>query len=112
MIAIPFDPSISSDQEITFSGAEAPITLRFTWNAFSEKWFVKFGEIEPRRLIMNFPILRSTRYLLPFKGDFMMKRVATTVQNVIDYDDLGKNWFLCYLTADEVEEWGVRNGME
>lgn len=112
MIAIPFTPSKSADQEFTFTGVGIPVTLRFTWNAFSESWFVAIGECAPRRVITGFPIMKSMKYLLPFPGDVMLKRIATAAPAKVGFEDLGKNWFLCYLTADEAEAWGVRNGLE
>lgn len=112
MIAIPFNPSKSADQEITFTGVGTPVKLRFTWNVFSESWFISFGECAPRRAIVGFPILKSMKYLLPVRGDFMLKRMATTTPASVGYEDLGKLWFLCYLTETEVETWGVRNGLE
>lgn len=112
MIAIPFDPSKSADQTLNFNGLGIDCTLRFTWNVFSDCWFVSFGDIQPRRLVINFPILKSMRYRLPFPGDFMMKRTAEVVGDEIGFEDLGSNWLLCYLTAAEVEAWGVRNGLD
>lgn len=97
---------------MTFIGAEVPVKIRLTWNVYSESWFISIGDIAPRRLVPNFPILKSCRDLSPVHGDFMVRRATRTAPTAITYESLGVSWMLVYMTAQEIEAWGVARGLE
>ncbi len=111
MIAIPFDAEKSADQEIRFVGAGPSITLRFTWNTFSDAWFCAIGDAGARRLVPRFIITKSCAGLIGVPGGFMMKKATANAPATIGYYDLGKTWVLCYLTPAEVEKWEHDNGL-
>lgn len=112
MIKIPFDPAVSADQEMNFIGAGVPVTIRLTWNVYSDAWFISIADIAPRRVVPNLPLLRGVRDLAPVPGDFMVRRATSAAQSPIGYDALGASWVLVYMTAQEIEAWGVARGLE
>ena len=112
MRKIPFDPSLSADQQVTFTGAESPCVLRFVWNVYSSAWFVTVGDdIQPRKIVPNFPLLFSMSSRSPIKGDFIAVKATTGAPETIGYDDLGSTWLFAYMSAAEREAWSIANGL-
>jgi hypothetical protein len=42
----------------------------------------------------------------------MVRKTVNPAPDPIGYEDLGASWALVYMTAQEIEAWGVARGLE
>lgn len=117
MIAVPFDPTVSADQELRITLAQQPVVLRLYWNTLVEFWFLDVIGVDSSKslrslkLVPPLPLCMMSRALAPISGDFMLVRRDENAPQKLAYEDLGTRWALCYLTADELQAWMVSRGL-
>lgn len=110
MKIIPFDSSISSKQNFFVNLGKNMCKFDFSWNERCKAWFVdfstSFGFKNSVRLVENSPLLNDSD-VLGIDGFFKVLKTNQSGDNLITYDNLGKDWFLIYGTREEWESLDV-----
>lgn len=123
MKKLPFDPMLSADQTTRFLNADGEaVSYRLNWNSRSNSWYLDVGYqplsasemtfIYGIKAVPRYPLLREYAATFPFKGDFLLMPVtAANDPSNIKYEDIGRNWFLYWLSADEIAAWESPRGL-
>jgi len=103
-------------QTVELDGIFASIRLIF--NIRSETWFInEYKELDTDKtllgvkIINDFPLFLAMKTRIDLPGDFMIIKEDESLTDSIGYDNLNNGYNLYYLTADEVLEWKVENGL-
>lgn len=114
MIKVPFNSSSSSDQSFQILLKEKEmVSMRVTWSERQQRWHMSLNmskSIYGLKLVENLPLLYLHKVLSPIEGDFIVLPIVAN-PSPLGYDNLGKEWGIIYLTADEVSDWKAHNGI-
>lgn len=123
MKKLPLDPMLSADQTTRFLNSDGEaVSYRLYWNSRSNFWYLDAGYqplsasqmsyIYGIKVVPRYPLLREYRATFPFKGDFLFMPVTSAVDpEAIGYEEIGRNWFLYWLNADELAAWEDPRGL-
>lgn len=116
MMKIPFDPTISADQQFQVLIPErAVIMLTLRWNTRSSFWYVDIesggATINGLKIVPRWPLLEEHRALSPLEGDLMVLPLSGNAPDPIPYEGLGTSWGLFWLAPEDVEKWRVAHGL-
>ncbi|MFA6910729.1 MAG: hypothetical protein WCQ59_06335 [Candidatus Cloacimonadaceae bacterium] len=116
MDVIPFDPSVSADQQFRIQLGDEMVTLRLVYNDRSNFWFITVTNsngdaLDSIKVVPNWPLLNQYVSAKPIEGDLFVFPVVSTTQEPIGYEGLGDAWMLCWASSDEVNEWRSNNGL-
>lgn len=92
------------------------VTLSFQWNSRAGAWFVSLNdgthELLSKKLVGNWPLLRRNRASFPtITGDIIALKMDQDAATEVTYDNLNNGWDLYYITAEELVEWEIINGV-
>ena len=99
--------SPSYDMSVDLNGN--PYVVQMTWNSRTEYWHLSIsdklgGLISGIKVVPNWPLLKNHRGQITLDGELMVlptKEGLTT----IEYDGIGKDWLLLYMTEEDMTEW-------
>ena len=116
MMKIPFDPTISADQQFQVLIPErAVIMLTLRWNIRSGFWYsdIESGGkvLNGLKLVPRWPILREHQALSPIEGDLMALPLSGNAPDTIPYEGLGDSWGLFWLAPEDVKKWEAAHGL-
>lgn len=117
MVSIPIDSRSSADFLLTSTVGGVQCEFRFRWNESYDYWTMGVRDVVGGksiigvRLITRFPLLFAHSALSPLPGDLMMIPTDPALFDTISFDGLGRDWFLVYLTPQEVEDWLSSEGL-
>ena len=116
MMKIPFDPTISADQQFQVLIPErAVIMLTLRWNTRSGFWYADIESggkvLNGLKLVPRWPILREHQALSPIEGDLMALPLSWNAPDPIPYEGLGDSWGLFWLAPEDVKKWEVAHGL-
>lgn len=116
MMKVPFDPTISADQQFQVLIPEkAVITMTLRWNIRSGFWFADIESggrsIECLKVVPRWPLLLEHPGLSPIDGDFIALPVSRGAPDPIPYEGLGSSWNLFWLSPDDVARWRSSHGL-
>lgn len=91
-------------------------TVRFQWNIRCQSWFLTIedsigGRIDGVKVVEKWPLLASHRAQIRLTGDLVAIPLTTDKNVRLDYDTLGTEWVVAYMTPDELDLWRSTNGM-
>lgn len=119
MIKIPTNfKNLSADFIMNIDLENVNTELRLTYNTRIESWMLRAKtnnyEISGIKLVKNFPLLWRHKALFPeVLGDLIVLKTSDDINiNDLNYDNLGVYFELFYITADELIEWQVANGIQ
>lgn len=105
-------PSFSQDgpyysEDVELNGKQ--YTIEMVWNSRTEYWHLSIthadsGSIRGIKVVPNWPLLKNHRAQIDFQGDLFVLPASVGVSE-ITYDGLDKDWYLCYMDEEEVQEW-------
>ena len=116
MMKIPFDPTISADQQFQVLIPErAVIMLTLRWNTRSGFWYADIESggkvLNGLKLVPRWPILREHQALSPIEGDLMALPLSWNATDPIPYEGLGDSWGLFWLAPEDVKKWEAAHGL-
>ena len=116
MMKIPFDPTISADQQFQVLIPErAVIMLTLRWNTRSGFWYADIESggvaVNGLKIVPRWPILKEHQALSPIDGDLMALPLSRNAPDPIPYEGLGDSWGLFWLSPEDVEKWRAVNGL-
>lgn len=116
MMKIPFDPTISADQQFQVLIPErAVIMLTLRWNTRSGFWYADIESggkvLNGLKLVPRWPILREHQALSPIEGDLMALPLSGNAPDPIPYEGLGDSWGLFWLAPEDVKKWETAHGL-
>ena len=116
MMKIPFDPTISSDQQFQVLIPErAVIMLTLRWNTRNGFWYVDIESggkvLNGLKVVPSWPILLEHQALSPIDGDLMALPLSGSAPDHIPYEGLGTSWGLFWLAPEDVKEWEAAHGL-
>lgn len=104
MKIIPFNPSVSSRQNFSVNLGELVCEFTMSWNQRVEAWYCDFettsGANYSVRLVEDSPLLGEVNRT-GLDGDFRVLKFNNLSSENINYDNLGTDWKLVFLTAEE-----------
>ena len=116
MMKIPFDPTISADQQFQVLIPErAVIMLTLRWNSRSGFWYADIESggkvLNGLKIVPRWPILREHQALSPIEGDLMALPLSGNAPDPILYEGLGDSWGLFWLAPEDVKKWEAAHGL-
>ena len=116
MMKIPFDPTISADQQFQVLIPErAVIMLTLRWNSRNGFWYADIESggkvLNGLKLVPRWPILRGHQALSPIEGDLMALPMSGNAPDPIPYEGLGDSWGLFWLAPEDVKKWEAAHGL-
>lgn len=116
MMRIPFDPSISADQQFqVLLPEQAVLTLTLRWNSRSGSWYANVSSgsrtLYGLKVTPRWPLLRSHNASSPIEGDLIALPLDKSACAPIQYADLGSTWGLFWLSPEDVTRWEVGHGL-
>ena len=116
MMKIPFDPTISADQQFQVLIPErAVIMLTLRWNTRSGFWYADIESggkvLNGLKLVPRWPILREHQALSPIEGDLTALPLSGNASFPIPYEGLGDSWGLFWLAQEDVKKWEAAHGL-
>ena len=134
MKQLTFDPTQSAILQQRFLTTDGTLTtVTVSWNNRVQQWFADFAFTQevtqltsagtvlvavPQNLygikvVPGWPLLREYRSTFPLPGDFLFLPVSAAARNApIQYNDLGTNWWLYWLTDAEIQAWEAYRGLD
>jgi len=108
------DKSADFTQVVNLGGAQ--FTIRLCWNSRSEHWHMTIvdsqgGRIDGVKVVERWPLCTPHRSQIKMGGDLVAIPAVTDPTIRLGYDNLGTEWLLAYLTADELLTWKADNGV-
>lgn len=90
--------------------------IRMTWNSRCQEWFLTIvdqygGRIDGTKIVEKWPLLTPHRAQIRMDGDIVAIPATTDPTIRITYDNLGTEWYLAYMTSDELFTWRQENGL-
>lgn len=123
MKKLALDPLLSADQTTRFLNSDGEVvSYRLNWNTRSGFWYLDVG-YQPLsasemsylygiKVVPRYPLLREYAATFPFKGDFLLMPVTDAADpSSIQYTDVGRNWFLYWLSPTEIAAWEDPRGL-
>jgi hypothetical protein len=116
MILLPTFQTVSSDYNYLITLEERSYKIRMTFNVRNQDWFITLEDfttgqrIDGVRVVTNWPLFRTHRGQIQLRGDILCVPLSTA-PSAIGYDGLGVTHNLVYMTATEVAQWRVDNGL-
>jgi hypothetical protein len=89
------------------------LEIRFTWNTRVESWFLNLAttnyKLNGIKLVKDFPLLWRHKALFPeIQGDLICLKISDEINDIdLNYDSLGINWALFYITQEELNKWKI-----
>ena len=116
MMRIPFDPSISADQQFQVLLPErAVLTLTLRWNSRSGFWYMDVSagsrSLQGIKVTPRWPLLLEHKALSPIEGNLIVLPLDKSARDLLQYDDLGSTWGLFWLSPEDVTRWEVGHGL-
>lgn len=108
MITIPIDTSSSSHFTLSVNLGDIVCGFRFLWNERDQFWYCDFSSSNGSNLgvrIVAENSLLGNRNLLGAEGDFRVLKANKTADDVITYENFGKDFILVWATSSEWEEF-------
>ena len=108
--------SNSADFRQTVNLGGAQYTIRLCWNGRSQFWFMTIvdslgGRIDGVKVVEKWPLCNSHRAQIKMDGDIVAIPATTNPLIRLGYDNLGTEWLLTYMTAEELATWKASNGL-
>ena len=90
--------------------------IRMVWNSRCKEWFLTIvdqygGRIDGVKVVEKWPLLRARRAQIRMDGDLIAIPATSDPTIRLGYENLGTEWYLTYMTSDEIFEWETNNGM-
>ena len=116
MMKIPFDPTISADQQFQVLIPErAVIMLTLRWNTRSGFWYADIESggkvLNGLKIVPRWPILRGHQALSPIEGDLMALPLSWNAAAPRPYGGLGDSWGLFWSAPEDVKKWEAAHGL-
>jgi len=117
MIKLPTFQSTAADFLFSATLEEKVHQLRFIYNIRNSSFAFYFidgdgNTVNSVKVVPNFPLLKYRKSFTSLRGDFMVLNDSVPEETEITYENFGDGFGLYYLTASEVEEWEVSNGLQ
>lgn len=109
MEMIPSQHTTGPDYEQTVELNGRPYVIHMTWNSRVGYWFLSIsdslgGTIAGVKVVPNWPLLKNHRGQIVLDGELIVRPTKEGL-DTIEYDGLGTDWYLLYMTPEEVMEW-------
>lgn len=116
MMKIPFDPTISADQQFqVLIPEQSVITLTLRWNTRSGAWFAdvtsKGKTAYGLKITPRWPLFTDHAALSPISGDLIALPLDGQAAEPVAYDALGTTWGLFWISPDELLKWRYSHGV-
>lgn len=116
-IEIPLFQDQSADFSQNINVENINVQIRIRYNTRTETWFCNLSsdnyQLNGLKLVRNFPLLWRHKALFPeVLGDFIILKISDKINNNdLNYDTLGVNYGLFYITQDELNTWVAFYGL-
>lgn len=116
MMRIPFDPSISADQQFQVLLPErAVLTLTLRWNSRSGFWYMDVSagssSLQGIKVTPRWPLLLGHKALSPIEGNLIVLPLDKSAPDPIQYDALGSAWGLFWISPEDEARWEASHGL-
>jgi len=117
MILLPTFQTVSADYTFQLNVENQAANARVIYNVRNGCFSLYFtdgdgNEINSIKIVPNYPLLAARKGFTSLRGDFFVFNDGAPGETEITYDNFGNGFNLYYLTADEVEQWEVDNGLQ